>query len=469
VPRVTREAVERLAEDIAVERWRGARALFLRRGARPPFLLWRPRESDLPVPPLVSLLRWWMALPRASGAPPVQDIDPATLVAVGDHVLLLEPVEDGRDLVYRRYAPALVRTFGRDLTGQHVSAIGGHSGLFIAASYRAVLRRGEPLCTAHEPESDLVTQSDRIVLPLAGPDGTVARLVVGCVPEAPFRALIDTVMDGMLVLDRHGAIRMANAPATTLLGCSEERLLGRELREVLRADFLTAWLDGGEGIVTAAREAVACRADGTTCPVEVSIGRTRRAHRPLFVAVLRDVSARKAAEARYRALALTDPLTGLANRVLFQDRLGQALARARRAREGLALMMIDLDGFKAVNDRFGHPGGDRVLRDFAGRIRAAVREADVLARLGGDEFALIQTDLEQPEGALTLAERLLAALAEPFLLDGQSLALGASLGIAVYPRHGESIGLLTEHADQALYRAKRRGGRCFVLYDALKA
>jgi diguanylate cyclase (GGDEF)-like protein len=201
----------------------------------------------------------------------------------------------------------------------------------------------------------------------------------------------------------------------------------------------------------------------------VSIGRTRRAHRLLFVAVLRDVSARKAAEARYRTLALTDPLTGLANRVLFQDRLGQALARARRAREGLALMMIDLDGFKAVNDRFGHPGGDRVLRDFAGRIRAAVREADVLARLGGDEFALIQTDLEQPEGALTLAERLLAALAEPFLLDGQSLALGASLGIAVYPRHGESIGLLTEHADQALYRAKRRGGRCFVLYDALKA
>jgi diguanylate cyclase (GGDEF)-like protein len=131
-------------------------------------------------------------------------------------------------------------------------------------------------------------------------------------------------------------------------------------------------------------------------------------------------------------------------------------------------MMIDLDGFKAVNDRFGHPGGDRLLRDFAARIRAAVREADVLARLGGDEFALVQTDLEQPRGVVALAERLLAALAEPFRLDGEALALGASLGIAVYPRHGESVELLTERADQALYRAKRRGGRCFELFDALE-
>jgi diguanylate cyclase (GGDEF)-like protein len=166
-------------------------------------------------------------------------------------------------------------------------------------------------------------------------------------------------------------------------------------------------------------------------------------------------------------LARTDVLTGLANRMVFRETVDGGLKRCT-AQWPMAVFYLDLDHFKTVNDTLGHPMGDALLKAVAQRLMEHAGEAGLVSRLGGDEFALVQTDLEQPEGALALAERLLAALAEPFRLDGEKLALGASLGIAVYPRHGESIELLTEHADRALYRAKRRGGRCFVLFDALE-
>ena len=270
--------------------------------------------------------------------------------------------------------------------------------------------------------------------------------------------------DGVLIFDRSGSIRMANGTVASMLGCSEASLQAKPMAEVLRAPFIADGLAAGDGLVTVAREALARRADGSEFAVEVSVGETRRGPRPLFVAVVRDVSVRKAAEAHYRALAFTDPLTGLANRVLFRDRLGQALARARRARAGLALLMIDLDGFKSVNDRFGHGGGDQALQEFAHRLQSEIREADILARLGGDEFALVQTDLEQPAGVQAVADRLIVALAEPFRLGDRSVSLAASIGVAVYPPDGEDALVLAEHADRALYRAKARGGACWLRF-----
>ena len=346
-----------------------------------------------------------------------------------------------------------------------ISELGGDETPFAAAVYRAVLLRREPLYVAYPTDDEPWVQAETLVLPLAGREDGPGPLVVGTVAGMPFRMLADAVMDGVLVFDATGCIRFGNDVVAGMLGRAARDLPGRPITDLLRAPFIDGWLSAGGTLVTTAREAVLQRADGRELPVGVSIGEMRPpGGGRLQVAILRDVSAYKAAEEHYRALALTDPLTGLANRVLFRDRIGQAMARARRARQGLALLMIDLNSFKAVNDRFGHLSGDQALLEFARRLRSLTREADILARLGGDEFALVQTDLEQSGGVQALADRLVAALAEPVLLGEQPVALHASIGIAVYPEDGAALRSLTEHADQALYRAKARGGHCWVRF-----
>lgn len=462
--------VERLADDIASERYGSARALFVRRGVRPPFLLWQPHESDLPSPILVRILRWWLQLPRYDSLPVTEAFDPAALGAAADHIMVVDVIGDGHDFHYTHFGAALARAGGHSMRGQRTSTIGGHVSVFLAAVYRAVIQRREPIYTEHEPPHNLfVAQSDRLILPLLDRDGRIGRMVVALVPEAPLRTLIDTVMDGVVVFDHAGMIRMANAAGVDLFGCDEEAMRGRPVWDFLLAEFISSGLNSGEGIVTAAREAVARRLDGHEYPVEVSIGTTRRGRQSAFLAVVRDISARKAAEEHYRALAFTDALTGLANRFVFQDRLAQALARARRTGDRLALFMMDLDSFKAINDTYGHLAGDRALKEFAKRVRSMVRETDILARLGGDEFALVQTDLSEKDGALKLAGRLLATLAEPLVIDGCTLSLNASLGIAIYPADGLSIQALMEHADQALYDAKSQGGSRYAVFQSVAA
>lgn len=461
--------IERLAEEIAKDRFRDVRGLFLRRGARPPVLLWNPQASDLPARPLIDLLAWWTALPRdVGGLPPARLLEPAAIGLAPGHLMVLEPMADGMDFVYRHVEPALSLTYAVEVDGGLVSGLPAQDAVFVGAVYRAVLLRRQPIFTVHEPTSLLVGQAERLVVPLAGPDGEVARLAVAHLADAPLRTLVDVVMDAVLIFDPEGLIRLANRHAAELLGVGATDLAGRRLGEVLRAGFIAEGLKSGSGLVTSAREALAQRDDGTTFPVEVSIGETRRGRKQVHVAVLRDISARKAEEDRYRTLALTDPLTGLANRALFRERFGQAIRRAHRDGGRLALLMLDLDGFKATNDRYGHPAGDVVLEEFARRVRGMVRETDILARLGGDEFGLVQTDLHQPQAASVLAERLLKALEEPVEVDGERIALSASLGVAVYPQDGDGQEQLTLSADRALYQAKRLGGARVKFFGLLE-
>jgi diguanylate cyclase (GGDEF)-like protein len=156
-------------------------------------------------------------------------------------------------------------------------------------------------------------------------------------------------------------------------------------------------------------------------------------------------------------LAHHDPLTDLPNRWLFNDRLDQALRRGQREGEMVALHYFDLDDFKAVNDGFGHLTGDRVLAAVAQRLKACVRHSDTLARIGGDEFAVVQSGVSGRAGATLLAERMLAALDTPLVIDGQRLRIRASIGIGLYPEHGSSPEQLHQAADQALYRVKAAG------------
>jgi diguanylate cyclase (GGDEF)-like protein len=183
-----------------------------------------------------------------------------------------------------------------------------------------------------------------------------------------------------------------------------------------------------------------------------------------WVTTHEDITERRLAEADLAFLARHDALTLLPNRTLFQERLAQALASTRR-RAGCALLLLDLDGFKVVNDNLGHPVGDALLQAVAGRLRSAIREIDTVARLGGDEFALIQCGLESPHDVAVLAERVIASVAEPFDIDGHRVLVGASLGAAVAPSDGTSSETLFRNADVALYLAKDEGRGTFRLFE----
>jgi diguanylate cyclase (GGDEF)-like protein/PAS domain S-box-containing protein len=191
-------------------------------------------------------------------------------------------------------------------------------------------------------------------------------------------------------------------------------------------------------------------------------------HQPMpgggWVSTHDDITERRRTEARIEHMARHDALTDLPNRILFREHLEQHLARVRRG-ESLAVLCLDLDHFKGVNDSLGHPIGDALLQAAASRLRACVREVDVIARLGGDEFAILQVRAEQPTSATALAQRLIEALAQPFDLDGHQVVIGTSIGIALAPLDGDDPDQLLKNADMGLYRAKSDGRGTFRFFE----
>ncbi len=176
-----------------------------------------------------------------------------------------------------------------------------------------------------------------------------------------------------------------------------------------------------------------------------------------YVAFFKDMSASKVAEERIRLLAYHDPLTGLPNRLLLTDRLAHALASARRRQGHVAVMFIDLDRFKNVNDSLGHAVGDKLLWEIAHRLNACVREEDTVSRLGGDEFVVVLESLQDHQDAVAIANKIHRAFEEPITVDGHSLHASASIGIALYPNDGENGEVLMQNADTAMYQAKSLG------------
>jgi diguanylate cyclase (GGDEF)-like protein len=152
-----------------------------------------------------------------------------------------------------------------------------------------------------------------------------------------------------------------------------------------------------------------------------------------------------------------DHLTGLPNRALFMDRLSQALVQVRRQEKKLAVLFIDLDRFKVINDRHGHKTGDIVLKEVARKLRACVREMDTVARLGGDEFTIVLTEISGTEDAAMVAQKVIDALAEPQQIKGEKYTIGGSIGISLYPQNGENVDTLLANADTAMYQAKKTG------------
>ena len=186
-----------------------------------------------------------------------------------------------------------------------------------------------------------------------------------------------------------------------------------------------------------------------------------------YVGLFHDITALKVGEAELRRAALFDPLTGLGNRVLLQDRLEQALARSQRNGTLLAVAMMDLDGFKPINDTYGHAAGDRLLVALAQRLRQCTREADTVVRPGGDEFVLLLPDLSRPADAEPLLERLLHAASMPFDDEAGQLRVSASIGVTFFPQTPPVDGaMLLQQADHAMYAAKRAGRNRWACWQA---
>jgi diguanylate cyclase (GGDEF)-like protein len=179
-----------------------------------------------------------------------------------------------------------------------------------------------------------------------------------------------------------------------------------------------------------------------------------------------DITERKVAEERVQSLAYYDALTGLPNRILLHDRLSKALSTARRQNHKVALLFLDLDRFKIVNDSLGHSVGDLLLQEIAGRLKSVAREQDTIARLGGDEFLIVLTNVKDIPGAAVAVERFMDAMTPEFVLQGHSFSISCSLGISIFPEHGADSETLIKNADAAMYSAKERGRNNFQFFTA---
>jgi len=283
--------------------------------------------------------------------------------------------------------------------------------------------------------------------------------------------LLRSMAHGVALLDKKGVITFANPScAATHAWPSAAELVGHSWRELFdpeEADRLEgkAFAAAREGLSWRG-EAVGRRHDGLSFPQELTLTPLSGARIAL---VVQDHTELRGLEERMGSLAYRDPLTGLPNRRLFEDRLAIALAQAHRYRHRLAVVFLDLDRFKPVNDTLGHAVGDALLGAVAQRLSSCVREGDTVARLAGDEFTLLLPGIHYAEDIATISRKLLEALRKPFTLEGHDVRITASGGVALFPEDGEDEQALLKSADTAMYRAKERGRDNFQIFSPAMA
>jgi diguanylate cyclase (GGDEF)-like protein/PAS domain S-box-containing protein len=285
--------------------------------------------------------------------------------------------------------------------------------------------------------------------------------------ELQMRALVESVAEGILTIDAQGLIEEANPATCEIFGYESCELIGNStsilmpdrshaatygrLHQAMLRGF--AVLAGQRNVKLSGR-----RKDGSEFPLEITITASSFAGRRSFVGVVRDITERMEAERKLTALGQYDSLTALPNRSLFLARLSSIAARMDRTPTAIALMFIDVDGFKEINDSFGHRGGDDLLIQFAQRLSASVRDSDLVARLAGDEFTIILEGLAEPVGdSRRVADKIIASLEKPFLLSGREVRVTASLGLVVQQGGGFDTADLLARADAAMYAAKHAG------------
>lgn len=280
--------------------------------------------------------------------------------------------------------------------------------------------------------------------------------------------VLDASLDGIVICDQQRQILTVNDAYCAMTGHARTDLAGsilalyvaedRDTAQQIEAALLQDDRWQGDSLIP--------RQEGKPLPVRISISAVKNAAGQIshYVAVFTDISVRQAMERTLARRAHHDPLTGLANRSLLSDRLEKALERAQRSRKSVALLFVDLDKFKPVNDSLGHDVGDQVLRRVAQRLQSAVRESDTLARLGGDEFMVVVEALDGTESVTRIADSMVDLLSQPITVDSHKVQLGCSIGISFYPQHGTNMIDLMRAADSAMYRAKQSTGQRWCIF-----
>ncbi len=281
--------------------------------------------------------------------------------------------------------------------------------------------------------------------------------------------VFDNTNEGIVVCDADRKIIAVNAAFTRITGYSREEVLGQspQLNHSGRHDeaFYQAIWHALETQGEWRGEVWSRRKNGEIYPTweNITVIKDKHGHAVKYVALFSDITTIKQAEERMTHIAHHDPLTGLPNRLRFTANLEQALAAAKRHKQRVALMYLDLDGFKPINDTMGHIWGDKLLQVLAGRIKNGIRGEETAARIGGDEFTIILSEISRAEDAIHIAQEVIDKIREPVRLDGKDVSMSVSIGISVYPDDADAVDDLIGLADEAMYTAKRQGPGRFQL------
>lgn len=285
--------------------------------------------------------------------------------------------------------------------------------------------------------------------------------------EASFRLLFDGNPVPMIVCAQDDErILSVNDAALSHYGYARADFEKLKIAHLQAFESEAPWTGSQTSEERVARTWKHIKADGSLIDVAIYSRHLVFDDKPAVLLALMDITERKRAEARLAFMAQHDGLTGLPNRILLRQRLDELLVHTRRSGDKIAVMFLDLDNFKAINDTLGHAIGDKLLKGVTKRLKSSLREEDAVARLGSDEFAVVQSGVERPEDVAFLARRLIEAISEPYLFDGHTIVSGVSIGIAIAPGDGDDAEKLLKNADMALSRAKSEGHGTFSFFES---
>ena len=312
--------------------------------------------------------------------------------------------------------------------------------------------------------------------------------------EKKFHVLTSSSIDGIVLMDNNGKVSFWNNAAENMFGFTVDEILGQDLHSIIAPERhheafrkgIQNFADSGRGyFIGKTLELEGRKKDGTEFPVEISFSALQVKENWYAAGILRDITSRKEMDRKMKTMAHYDVLTGLPNRTLFFDRFAQFLSLAKRHNYVMAVMYIDLDKFKLINDNYGHDVGDIVLKESAKRLDsslresdtaarmqiksmpdAALRESDTVARIGGDEFIILLSQIRDKNDSIVVAERIIRDLSGNICIKDKEVTLGVSVGISVFPHDGDTMDVLIKNADVAMYRAKDRGGKCYEMFSA---